>query len=115
MNMTLLANTHPVTQAALALLLRTRLHDAEIWTAAHWYELLTLVEKRRPGVILLDGDLPGCTTAQGLALLRKIHPGVKVLLLGTQMDTATNNMTIFVSCPEPPERLLEMVRQHRPG
>ncbi|MFZ6030658.1 MAG: hypothetical protein ACOYYS_23370 [Chloroflexota bacterium] len=95
----------------MALLLRTRLPGVMLCTADCWDELLTLAEKRRPGVILLDGDLPGCTIAQGLALLRKIHPGVKALLLGTQMDAATNDMTIFVSCLEPPERLLEMVRQ----
>jgi DNA-binding NarL/FixJ family response regulator len=110
MNRILLANAHPFTQSALALMLRTRLPDADILAATHWGELLPLAEKHRPVLVLLDRELPGCTAEQGLAALQGSCPGVKVILLGTQAATGNGDAAAFFSCLEPPERLLAVVQ-----
>jgi DNA-binding NarL/FixJ family response regulator len=110
MNSILLANTHPTTRSALTLMLRTRLQDTAILTTAHWDELLDMVEKHHPALVLLDGALPGCTVEKGLAFLHPICPDAKVIILGTHFSANDDDRISSFSCLEPPERLLEAVQ-----
>lgn len=83
----LLIDDHQVMLDGMGLLLSPRLPSTPILTASNMQEALQLEET--PAVIVLDIKLPGINGLDGLALLSRKWPGVRVLVLSTQDDPAT--------------------------
>ncbi len=51
-------------------------------------EVMDLVEKQRPDLMLLDGRMPGMDGVDCLKLIREHHPHVKVVMLSASEDAA---------------------------
>lgn len=72
--------------ATLAERLRLRSYDAHVVVSHN--ETLSLVDKIKPDVVLLDLNLPGISGIEILMTLRNVSPEVEVILLTGHMDLA---------------------------
>jgi DNA-binding response OmpR family regulator len=70
----------------LAERLRLRSYDAHVVVSP--VETLSLVDKIKPDVVLLDLNLPGISGIEILMTLRNVSPEVEVILLTGHMDLA---------------------------
>jgi two-component system, NarL family, nitrate/nitrite response regulator NarL len=85
----LIADDHPLIVAGIR---RTLEHyeDIEvIGEARTGPELLTLVERRRPDLVLTDLGMPGVEGCQCIETIRERWPGVKVVVLSASDSRAT--------------------------
>jgi DNA-binding NarL/FixJ family response regulator len=85
----LIADDHPLMIAGIR---RTIEHvdDIEIVGEAHsGPELIQLVERRRPGVVLMDLRMPGVLGVECIEHLRCVWPDVKVVVLSACDDRAS--------------------------
>jgi DNA-binding NarL/FixJ family response regulator len=106
----LLANTLFIVREALTTLLRLRLDNSEILCASNWGELLEEATDRRPDVILLDWELPGCEPQQGLRCLQSEFPDCEVIILGAQREPEMSE-AVFISRFDSPEYLVGEVQR----
>ena len=84
----LLADPHPLIRAALRLLLtqmRGVTVQAEVGTGT---ELLEQLTARRPDVLITEMNVPGAAAIEVARRIARHLPGVRVLLLSTQIDSA---------------------------
>lgn len=81
-----LADDHAVLRTGLAALLNARSDMTVVGEAADGAELLTLVEKTQPDVILLDLTMPRLGGLDVLPLLRQHVPNTRVLILTMHHD-----------------------------
>jgi DNA-binding response OmpR family regulator len=72
--------------ATLAERLRLRHYDAHVVTSPG--DTLSLVDRMKPDVVLLDLNLPGISGIEILMTLRNISPEVEVILFTGHMDLA---------------------------
>jgi DNA-binding NarL/FixJ family response regulator len=49
-------------------------------------EVMALVDKQRPDVVLLDGRMPGLDGLSCLKLIKQAHPAIKVIMLSASED-----------------------------
>ena len=76
-----IADDHPVVRRGLRAIVEDALRTAEVHEARNAAELLTLVRKREPDVVLLDIAMPGRSGLEALKELRREHPKIPMLVL----------------------------------
>jgi DNA-binding NarL/FixJ family response regulator len=82
----LLADDHPLILAGIRRTLE-RSDDIEvIGEARTGPQLLAMVERRRPGVVLLDLHMPGVVGADCITTIRRKWPSIKVVVLSAADD-----------------------------
>lgn len=116
----LVVDDHTVVRAGLRRLMAA-LPDMEISEAADGREALALVRSGRPGMVLLDLNLPGLG---GLELLRRVlleHPAARIMVLSMHAEAlyAARAMRAgamgYLSKNASPEELLEAIRRVAAG
>jgi DNA-binding NarL/FixJ family response regulator len=73
-------------------------------------EVLEEAINRRPDVILLDWELPGCEPQQGFRQLQSENPDCEVIILGAQREPEMSE-AVFISRFDPPEHLVGEVQR----
>jgi DNA-binding NarL/FixJ family response regulator len=111
----LIADSRDDVRSALRLLLE---QDADVVVSAEATKVEDLVEQVRltcPDVIMLDCDLPGLEAEDLLPTLRSICPSIRVVALCARSEVRQAALSAgadaFVSKADPPQRLLNAVRQ----
>jgi DNA-binding NarL/FixJ family response regulator len=85
----LIADDHPLIIAGIRRTLE-HLDDMDVVGEAHsGPELMTLVERRRPDVVLMDLRMPGVTGTEAIAHIRQRWSHVKTIVLSACDDRAT--------------------------
>jgi DNA-binding NarL/FixJ family response regulator len=85
----LIADDHPLVIAGIRRTLE-HVEDIEIVGEAHsGPQLMDLVERRRPGVVLMDLRMPGVVGTQGIERMRETWPEVKTVVLSACDDQAS--------------------------
>jgi DNA-binding NarL/FixJ family response regulator len=80
-NKIILADDHPFLMEGIITVLKN-IPDIEITaTAQNGFELMNLVEKHRPGIVLLDLNMPGIDGMQCLKRIKASYANIKVLVL----------------------------------
>lgn len=82
----LLADDHVVLRAGLRLLLEKHARFEIVGEASTGLEALTLSEKHKPDLILLDLSMPGLGGLEALPTLRKLAPAARILILTMHDD-----------------------------
>jgi DNA-binding NarL/FixJ family response regulator len=77
----ILADDHPIVRQGIRDLLSSNPHLQVIGEAANGQELLELLNKTRPDLIVLDIQMPRLGGLQAAHAIKKRHPKVKVLIL----------------------------------
>jgi DNA-binding NarL/FixJ family response regulator len=110
----LLADDNMATCSALAFALETRLGLCVAGEAASMRELLPLVERLQPHLLILDWELPGLGEGGGIAALRALSPGLKIVALSSRSEARDQALEsgadAFASMVEPPEALFCTIR-----
>jgi DNA-binding NarL/FixJ family response regulator len=84
-------------------------------------EAVPALREARPDVLLLDIQLPGMAGDQAIEILRRICPGVEILMLTVFTDRARvftsicNGANGYLLKSTPPAKLLEAIRAARAG
>src|SRR5258705_12054919 len=76
-----IADDHPVVRRGLRAIVEDALRPADGHGAGNAAELLTVVRKREPDVVLLDIAMPGRSGLEALKELRREHPKLPRLVL----------------------------------
>jgi two-component system response regulator HupR/HoxA len=116
----LLVDDEPDVLRATAMLLKKRLNDVEIVTAADGYEALAALGKRPVAVIVTDYRMPGMN---GIEFLQKAlsvapsTPSIMITAFGEALTPAENAARPIAVLRKPfsPEDLLGAVRQAMDG
>jgi DNA-binding NarL/FixJ family response regulator len=82
----LIVDDHPIVRDGLEAILSTQPDFQISGAAASGEEALTLFEKQRPDVVLLDLEMPGMDGVEVIRQLRKRSPGVRIVVF-TAFDT----------------------------
>ena len=111
----LIADSRDDVRSALRLLLE---QDADVVVSAEATKVEELVEQVRltcPDVIMLDCDLPGLEAEDLLPTLRSICPSIRVVALCARSEVRQAALSAgadaFISKADPPQRLLNAIRQ----
>jgi DNA-binding NarL/FixJ family response regulator len=85
----LIADDHPLIIAGIRRTLE-HLDDMDVVGEAHsGPELMTLIERRRPDVVLMDLRMPGVTGTEAIVRIRQRWPHLKTIILSACDDRAT--------------------------
>ncbi len=110
----LLADDDPALRSALTLLLETRLHANVVAESQSMETLLDSLKHHRPDIVILDWELPGKPKLDRIAFLHKHYPALKVVVIGSQPETAEQSLALhadaYISKSEPPEQMVEMLQ-----
>src|SRR5579859_2313887 len=83
----LLADDHPVVRKGLSSCLAQAQHLVIVGEATDGQEALRKAKELLPDVVLMDIDMPLLNGLTAADILRKEHPGVKVLILSMHSDS----------------------------
>lgn len=85
----LIADDHPLMLAGVRRVLERAETIEIVGEARSGRELLELIERRRPGLVLMDLRMPGFVGTEGIERVRAEWPNVKVVVLSASEDRAT--------------------------
>jgi DNA-binding NarL/FixJ family response regulator len=85
----LIADDHPLVLVAVRMMLEASEEIEVAGEARSGPEVLALVQRRNPDVVLLDLRMPGVEGGSLIAQLRGEHPAVKVVVLSASDDAAS--------------------------
>jgi two-component system invasion response regulator UvrY len=111
-----IADDHPVVRRGLRAIVEDALRPADVHEAGNVAELLTLVRKREPDVVLLDIAMPGRTGLEALKELRGEHPKVPMLVLSIHSEDEFAVRSIragasgYLTKDSAPEELVDAIR-----
>jgi len=77
----ILAEDHALVRAGFCALLRTFAGVRIAGEASEGYEVLQLVKKERPDIVILDISMPGLNGLEVASKLRQEHPEVRIIIL----------------------------------
>jgi CheY-like chemotaxis protein len=83
--------------------------EYEVFEADDGAAAISLVERERPDLVILDWNLPERSGAEVLAHLRRDHPQVCIVVLSAQADAAAEAADAFLVKPFSPAELLDVV------
>ncbi len=116
-----LADDHPLVLEGLRAMLQAE-EDIEVIAAVtDAMELLPIIERHRPDVVVLDLQMPGLSGWDCLEVIRRTSPGTRVLILTAFGDGEFIQMAIereadgFVLKTEPPQQTIAAIRQVAQG
>lgn len=111
----LVADSRDDVRSALRLLLEQDTGTVVTSEATRAEDLVEQVRLTHPDVIMLDCDLPGLEADELLPALRSICPSIRVVALCARSEVRQAALSAgadaFVSKADPPQRLLNAVRQ----
>jgi two-component system, NarL family, invasion response regulator UvrY len=111
-----IADDHPVVRRGLKAIVEDALRPADVDEACNAAELLTLVRKREPDVVLLDIAMPGRSGLEALKELRQEHPKVPMLVLSVHSEDQFAVRSIragasgYLTKDRAPEELVDAIR-----
>lgn len=109
----ILADDETAIRSALGLVLRQKLNIRILSEAASMDELLPKLREPEAALVLLDWELPGLAAGGGLAALRQLRPGLKVVALSARPEARQLALAAgadaFVSKTEPPDTMLSIM------
>lgn len=109
----LLADDNPSIRSALTLLLELRSRVQVVAEAADAQDAIDKVNRYQPDCVVLDWELPGLNQSAGIAVLRKIQPEMKLIVLSARPEASgeakANHVDAFVSKTSNPEALLAAI------
>ncbi len=116
-----LADDHPLVLEGLRAMLQAE-EDIEVLAAVtDGSELIPIVERYRPDVVVLDLQMPGLSGWDCLEAIRRASPGTRILILTAFGDGEFIQMAIereadgFVLKTESPQQTLTAIRQVAQG
>ena len=111
----LIADNVPHIRSALRVLLRQTAGVTVVGEAADAEQAISLVGSERPDVALLEWELPGQNGSSIVADLKRAQPGLRVVATSARIEARCAALAAgadgFVSKLDPPERLLEAMRE----
>jgi two-component system, NarL family, invasion response regulator UvrY len=111
-----IADDHPVVRRGLKEIVEAALRPAEVDEACSAAEVLTLVRKRKPDVVLLDISMPGRSGLEALADLRREHPKLPMVVLSVHPEDQFAVRSIkagasgYLTKDSAPEELVDAIR-----
>jgi DNA-binding NarL/FixJ family response regulator len=115
----LIADDQPQVCSALRLLLMQEPDIAIVGEAEDMEQALERIAGQRPDLVLLDWELPGQNGDSALVELRTAWPELVVIALSGRPEARRAALAAgadaFVSKGDPPEQLLAVVDEYRPG
>jgi len=111
-----IADDHPVVRRGLRAIVEDALLPADVHEAGNAAELLTLVRKRDPDVVLLDIAMPGRSGLEALKELRREHPKIPMLVLSIHSadEFAVRSIKAgasgYLTKDSAPEELIDAIR-----
>ena len=112
----LLIDDHALFRSGIAMVLAAGLNGVEIFEAASLEQAMQC-SCEGINLLLLDVQLEGLNGLDGIALLKRKWPGVKILIVSASQDTQTARESIrrgahgFISKSETPVHMLQRVAQ----
>ena len=116
----LIVEDHPIVRNGLRRLLAAE-GELEIREAANGKEALSIFREQRPGLVILDVNLPGIGGLEVIARLKIADPNARVLVLSMHDDEihVTRALQVgaagYVSKNAPPDEILEAIRRVAAG
>jgi len=116
----LIVEDHPIVRNGLRRLLAAE-GEVEIREAANGKEALSVFREQRPGLVILDLNLPGIGGLEVIARLKIADPNARVLVLSMHDDEihVTRALQVgaagYVSKNAPPDEILEAIRRVAAG
>lgn len=110
----LVVDDHPIVRAGLRGLLATK-PEMEVCEAACGREALSVFREQRPGLVILDLNLPGVSGLEVIARLKVADPDVRILILSMHDDYIHVTRALqagaagYISKDGAPEKLLEAI------
>lgn len=112
----LVAETHPVTQAGIYIILEETPDLEPVAKTAAGQEALDLAQKHQPDIFLVDLKIPDLSPIELVKGLCQQCPNTKVLALSVDYadtnfrDLADAGLSGFIDKAEPPEKIVEAIR-----
>ena len=116
----LIVEDHPIVRNGLRRLLAAE-GELEIREAANGKEALSVFREQRPGLVILDLNLPGIGGLEVIARLKIADPNARVLVLSMHDDEIHVTRALhagaagYVSKNAPPDEILEAIRRVAAG
>ena len=116
----LIVEDHPIVRNGLRRLLAAE-GELEIREAANGKEALSIFREQRPGLVILDVNLPGIGGLEVIARLKIADPNARVLVLSMHDDEIHVTRALqagaagYVSKNAPPDEILEAIRRVAAG
>jgi len=113
----LIVDDHPIVRAGLRRLLAAAQAQTEVLEAAEGREALRLFKKQRPGLTVLDLNLPGVGGLEVIARIKTADPSARILILSMHDDQIHVTRALragaagYVSKTAPPNELLEAIER----
>jgi DNA-binding NarL/FixJ family response regulator len=111
-----IADDHPVVRRGLKAIIEDALPRVDVDEAGSAAELLSLVRKREPDVVLLDISMPGRSGLEALKELRHEHPKIPMLVLSVHSEDQFAVRSIragasgYLTKDSAPEELVDAIR-----
>jgi DNA-binding NarL/FixJ family response regulator len=110
----LVADDQAEVRSAMRFLLEHEPNPHVVGEAVDATDLLDMVRRRHPDLVLLDWELPGRKVQDLLSLLHSTRPDLMVIALSGRPEVRRSALDAgahaFVSKGDPPERLLAAIR-----
>ena len=116
----LIVEDHPIVRNGLRRLLAAE-GELEIREAANGKEALSVFREQRPGLVILDLNLPGIGGLEVIARLKSADPNARILVLSMHDDEIHVTRALhagaagYVSKNAPPDEILEAIRRVAAG
>jgi len=82
----ILVDDHEIVRQGLCALLEYKTKAEVVGEAADGREVLALVERVRPDAVIMDIAMPGLNGLEALIQLKKMNPGLKVIILSMHVE-----------------------------
>jgi two-component system, NarL family, invasion response regulator UvrY len=112
----LIVDDHPIVRAGLRRLLAAE-PQMDVQEATNGSEALSLFRSHRPGLVILDLNLPGVGGIEVLGRLKAEEPAVRVLILSVHDDAIYVTRALqagaigYISKHAPPDQLMDAIRR----
>lgn len=111
----IIADTQFNVRRALAILLEKQRGAAVVGYAARASDLLSVISRTQPDIVLLDNDLPGMMISRLIYEARRLSPSLKIILLSIRSsisgDIEALDVDHFVSKIDGPDRFVAVYDQ----
>ena len=111
----IIADDQPKVRFALRVILESRPDTKIIGEAGDAQELLSLLRKSVPSVVIIDWMLPGLAEAGSIQTIRRESPNIVVIILSGRpelcIEAQNDGADAFISKIDPPDRLMAALDQ----
>ncbi len=110
-----IADDHAVVRLGISFLLNRRADYRLLAAVENTFDLLTIIKKEQPDILILDVDIPGPTIHENIINLRQLSKDLKIVIYSINDDLSFQNDLLFlgadafVSKNELEESLLQVI------